>query len=61
MESSGHVRICSRIEVSLRTMMREVVKLRHIPVCTVGVTRVWQTRSRVPQLVEEGVHHGVDG
>jgi Zn-finger nucleic acid-binding protein len=60
MESSGHVRICSRIEVNLRTMMREVVELRHIPVCAVGVTRVWQTRGRVPQLVEKGVHHGVD-
>lgn len=41
-------------------MTREVEEDGHILDRTVGVARVWQTRARVAQLVEEWVHHGVD-
>lgn len=42
-------------------MVSEVVQLRHITSGSVGVTRVWEARVRVPQLVKEGVYHGIDG
>lgn len=41
-------------------MVSEVVQLRHITSGSVGVTRVWETRVRVPQLVKEGVYHRID-
>ena len=44
----------------LHTMEGEVVEFRHVPCRSVGVSRVWQTGAWIPQLVKEGVHHGVD-
>ena len=41
--------------------MSEVVELGQITSGPVGVTRVWRARVRIPQLIEEGVHHGIDG
>lgn len=40
--------------------MGEVEQLRKIPCGAVGVTRIWKTCLRVPQFVEEGLHHGID-
>jgi len=42
-------------------MMSEVVQLGQITSGPVGMARVWQARVGIPQLIEEGVHHGVDG
>jgi hypothetical protein len=42
-------------------MKGEVVKFWHIPRGAVGVTRVRQTSAWVPQLIEEGVDHGING
>lgn len=42
-------------------MVSEVEQLRKIPCGTVGVARVWEPCLRIPQLVEEGLDHGVDG
>jgi hypothetical protein len=61
MESSSHVRKCIIVELHVLTMERKVVEFWHIPRGAVGVTRVWQTSAWVPQLIEEGVNHGVDG
>ena len=41
--------------------MVEVVESGQITHSAVGVTRVRQTGAGVSQLVEEGVHHGVNG
>jgi hypothetical protein len=41
--------------------MREIVEFRHIPRGSIRVTRVWQTSAWVPQLIEEGMYHGIDG
>lgn len=41
-------------------MMSEVEQLRKIPSGSVGVTRVWKPCLRIPQLVKEGLYHGVD-
>lgn len=43
------------------TVVVEVVESRQIPYSAVGVAGVRQTCVGIPQLVEEGVHHGVDG
>ena len=42
------------------TMTGEVEEDGHLLDRAVGVARVWETRARVAQLVEEWVHHGVD-
>lgn len=42
-------------------MVVEVVEVWQVADSSVGVTRVRQTRVGIPQLVEEGVDHGVNG
>lgn len=41
-------------------MTGEVKEDGHLLDRAVGVARIWETRARVTQLVEEWVHHGVD-
>ena len=40
--------------------MSKVVQLRQITSRSVGVTRVWQACVWIPQLIEEGVYHGIN-
>ena len=40
--------------------MSKVVQLRQITSRSVGVTRVWQACAWIPQLIEEGVYHGIN-
>jgi hypothetical protein len=42
-------------------MVGKVVERGQVPHGSVGVARVGQAGVGVPQLVEEGVHHGVNG
>ena len=42
------------------TVMSEIEQLRQIPCGAVGMARIWKPGLRIPQLVEEGLHHGVD-
>lgn len=46
---------------STPTMVVEVVEGRQIPHSAIGVTGVRQTCAGIPQLIKEGVHHGVNG
>lgn len=43
------------------TVVVEVEEGRQIPHSAVGVARIGQTRVGVPQLIEEWVHHGING
>jgi hypothetical protein len=42
------------------TVVSKVVQLRQITSRSVGVTRVWQACAWIPQLIEEGVYHGIN-
>jgi hypothetical protein len=61
MESSNTISLVFVTSKESHTVMGEVVQLRHIAGGSVRVTRVWQTRVRISQLIKERVHHGVDG
>jgi hypothetical protein len=41
-------------------VVRELEEVRHVFGCAIGVARVGQLDVRVPELVEEWVHHGLD-
>ena len=42
-------------------MSREIKKIGELPCCPGGMTRVRQPSIRIPQLVEEGLDHSING
>lgn len=47
--------------MALPTVVSEVKEIWQVSQLTSSMTGVWQLSVRIPELVEEGVHHGVDG
>jgi hypothetical protein len=60
MESSKHVRMSLPYTIGVLTMERKVVQFRHVSRGSVGMTRIWETSCRIPQLIEERMDHGVN-
>jgi hypothetical protein len=45
----------------MHTVKCEIEQGREVSSRSVGVTRVWQPRARIPQLIKEWMYHGIDG